>query len=108
MDDKKIDPVTRRSFMGKAGIATLATASLATEATAAAGSTKGPARTYYATQRVVQEWSFTSGKAYTDPFNQVELDVIFTDPQGKEHRMPAFWAGDQTWRVRFSGAKMGK
>ena len=62
------------------------------------------ANTYYATQRVVQEMSFSSGKAYSDPFNQVELDVIFIDPQGKESRMPAFWAGDQTWQVRFGAA----
>lgn len=117
MEDRKIDPVTRRSFIEKAGIATLATASLATAGTseAATASTPNskplataPPRTYYATQRLVQEWGFTSGKAYSDPFNQVELDVIFTDPQGQEHRMPTFWAGDQTWRVRFSAAKTGK
>jgi len=112
MEDRKIDPVTRRSFIGKSGIASLATASLATagslDALAATVRNAQPARTYYATQRVVQEWGFTSGKAYSDPFNQVELDVIFTDPQGEEHRMPAFWAGDQNWRVRFSGTKTGK
>ena len=112
MEDRKIDPVTRRSFIGKSGIASLATASLATagslDALAATVRNAQPARTYYATQRVVQEWGFTSGKAYSDPFNQVELDVIFTDPQGQEHRMPAFWAGDQTWRVRFSATKTGK
>src|SRR6476659_9942426 len=112
MEDRKIDPVTRRSFIGKSGIASLATASLATagslDALAATVRNAQPARTYYATQRVVQEWGFTSGKAYADPFNQVELDAIFTDPQGQEHRMPTFWAGGQTWRVRFSAAKTGK
>ena len=113
MEDGKITPVTRRSFIEKAGITTLATASLATAVSSEASSaptrsSKGAPRTYYATQRLVQEWGFTSGKAYADPFNQVELDVIFTDPQGQEHRMPAFWAGGQTWRVRFSAAKTGK
>ena len=48
------------------------------------------------------------GQAYLDPFNQVELDVILADLKDKEHRMPAFWAGDQTWRVRFSATKTGK
>lgn len=111
MDDERTDRVTRRSFIEKAGIATLGTASLAASAIPA-DSSKGrhsPAQTtYYATQRLVQEWSFISGKAYTDPFNQVELDVIFTDPRGKEHRMPAFWAGEQTWKVRFGAASLGK
>jgi hypothetical protein len=113
MEDGKIDPVTRRFFIGKAGIATLGTTSLAAAASAtSADRSKGHhssvQTTYYATQRLVQEWSFTSGKTYTDPFNQVELDVIFTDPQSKEHRAPAFWAGEQTWKVRFSAASPGK
>src|ERR1700686_2125397 len=113
MEDGKIDPVTRRFFIAKAGIATLGTTSLAAAASAtSADGSKGHhssvQTTYYATQRLVQEWSFTSGKTYTDPFNQVELDVIFTDPQSKEHRAPSFWAGEQTWKVRFSAASPGK
>ena len=116
MEDGKIDPVTRRSFLGKAGLVTLSTASLAAAGAAESGAsethssknrhTQSP--TYYAMQRSVQEWSFTSGKAYADPFNQVELDVIFKDADGQESRMPAFWAGEQTWNVRFSAAKPGK
>ncbi|GAJ03891.1 unnamed protein product, partial [marine sediment metagenome] len=35
------------------------------------------------------------------------LDVIFTDPSGDEHLTPAFWAGEQTWRVRYASSKMG-
>src|SRR5215472_15956242 len=116
MEDRKIEPVTRRSFMEKAGVATLAAASLATAGTSEASTAPTPnsksatalPRTYYATQWIVQEWAFTSGKAYSDPFNQVELNVIFADPQGQEDRMPAFWAGDQTWRVRYSAGKIGK
>ena len=42
----------------------------------------------YATQYCASEWSFASGKAYSDPFNQVELDVLFSDPQGQEWRVP--------------------
>ena len=99
---------TRRSFMGKAVIAALGTASLAGAAAETAKSKQSPSSTtYYATQRLVQEFSFRSGKTYSDPFNQVELDVIFTDPLGKEFRMPAFWAGEQTWKVRF-GAPASK
>ena len=34
--------------------------------------------------------------------------MVFTDPEGKEHRMPAFWAGEQTWKVRFAAGSVGK
>ena len=54
------------------------------------------------------EWAYTSGKAYTDPFNEVELDVVVTDPDGQELTVPAFWAGDQTWRVRFAPRQIGQ
>ncbi|NOY82068.1 MAG: DUF4038 domain-containing protein [Kiritimatiellaeota bacterium] len=59
-------------------------------------------------QNCVAEWHFTSRKSYADPFHDVELDVIVTDPDGAEHRVPAFWAGGATWRVRYSPAKIGK
>src|SRR5512136_1791587 len=62
----------------------------------------------YVAQHCVAEWSFTSGKAYyPDPFNDVELDVIFSGPDGAEQRVPAFWAGEQTWGVRFSAPTVG-
>ena len=54
------------------------------------------------------EWSLASGKAYADPFNDVELDVIFTDPDGEERRVPAFWAGENVWRVRYASPKVGR
>ncbi|MEI7935988.1 MAG: hypothetical protein WCK27_04800 [Verrucomicrobiota bacterium] len=38
----------------------------------------------------VTEWSFSSGKAYADPFNDVELDVLITAPDKSEQRVPAF------------------
>jgi len=49
----------------------------------------------HALQNWATEWSYTSVKPYDDPFNDVELDVIFTDPEGKE------------WRVRFVGQTPG-
>jgi len=61
----------------------------------------------YGTQYSVSEWGFTSGKPYADPFNQVELDVIFTHEQGGEWRVPAYWAGGQEWRVRFGPPAVG-
>ncbi len=48
-----------------------------------------------------------SARSYTDPFNDVEVDVAFTDECGRETRVPAFWAGDSIWRVRFSSPELG-
>jgi hypothetical protein len=48
------------------------------------------------------EWSCTSGKQYDDPFNQVDVDAIVTLPSGSEERVPGFWAGGATWRMRFA------
>jgi hypothetical protein len=61
------------------------------------------------TQRnCMTEWSFRSGRTYADPFNEVELDVIFRSPGGEELQVPAFWAGEQSWRVRFAPAEVGR
>lgn len=48
------------------------------------------------------EWSISSARTYADPFNEVELDFIFTQPTGRDWHVPAFWAGGLEWRVRFS------
>jgi hypothetical protein len=61
----------------------------------------------YATQHTVCEWSYTTGKPYRDPFNEVVLDVIFAGPDGTEYRVPAFWAGETIWRVRFAAPTVG-
>lgn len=46
------------------------------------------------------ECNFESGKHYDDPFNDVEVDVVFTSPGGS-WRVPAFWQGGSQWTVRF-------
>jgi hypothetical protein len=56
----------------------------------------------------VSEWTFTSAKDHPDPFNEIELDAVFTDPKGKTLRVPAFWAGGRTWKVRCSSPLPGK
>jgi hypothetical protein len=53
------------------------------------------------------EIALTSGKAYADPFNEVELDVVFTTPSGKELRIPAYWAGGGKWCARYASAEVG-
>jgi len=58
-------------------------------------------------EHCVSEWSFSSGKAYADPFNEVEVDVVVQDGAGRAWRVPAYWAGDQEWRVRFAPPAAG-
>jgi hypothetical protein len=48
------------------------------------------------------EWAYESGKQYTDPFNQVDVDAIITLPNGEQEKVPAFWAGGSAWRIRYS------
>jgi hypothetical protein len=99
--------LNRRSFLEKAGASVTAGSLPIAAASAGAARHKlpnhdqdDPAR--YGVARCVVEWSYTAAKPNSDPFNNLELDVIFTDPHGNEHTVPAFWAGEQTWRVRYS------
>ncbi len=61
-----------------------------------------------AVQNCPSEWSYRSSKHYSDPFQEVEMDVIFKSPSGAEHRVPAFWGGDDVWRVRYAPPVAGQ
>lgn len=54
------------------------------------------------------EITWVSTKDYDDPFNTVDLDCIFSGPDGRELRVPAFWAGERTWRARFASPRLGQ
>lgn len=86
------DPMSRRTFVK------------ALAASAVASSVTKPAlpEARAAICGVATEWSWTSGKQYSDPFNQLDVDAIVTLPSGIEERVPAFWAGESTWRVRYA------
>ncbi|MHB8971136.1 MAG: apiosidase-like domain-containing protein [Pirellulaceae bacterium] len=59
-----------------------------------------------AEQWVVSETSFTSAKKYDNPFVDVEVDVVFK--QGEQQwKVPAYWAGGDTWTVRFAPPLQG-
>ena len=60
----------------------------------------------FAFQYEVSEWGYVSGKAYADPFNNVELDVVLTSSKG-QWRVPTYWAGGNEWRVRFAPPEVG-
>jgi hypothetical protein len=52
------------------------------------------------------EFLMESAKAYVDPFNEIEVNVVFNKGELK-WRVPAFWAGGQRWRVRFAPPEVG-
>lgn len=56
---------------------------------------------------VPTEWGYESARPYSDPFNQIEVDALVTTPSGAEERVPAFWAGDSSWRVRYAPPQPG-
>ena len=56
---------------------------------------------------VVTEISLTATRLHADPFNEVRLDVVFTDPQGRKLRVPTFWAGGNLWKVRYASPVVG-
>jgi len=85
-----MDPVTRRTFC-----TTLVASSLY-------------AQSHFVALNAVTEWTFESGKQYSDPFNDIELDVVFKSPSGRTLRVPTFWAGQGTWRVRFAAEEVGR
>lgn len=53
------------------------------------------------------ELALTAERAYRDAFNELEVDVIFSDAAGASWRVPAFWAGDDTFRARFAAPEPG-
>ncbi len=55
----------------------------------------------------VVEVTFTAEQKYADPFNDVTLDLIVTDPHGGTKRLPAYWAGGNEWRGRYSSPIVG-
>jgi len=54
------------------------------------------------------EISLTAAKIPADPFNDVILDAVFIDPQGRELRVPAFWAGGKVWKIRYASPLVGR
>jgi hypothetical protein len=91
------DAISRRTFV-KAVAASAVVTSLARN---------GAAEERPATAGTPTEWSYTSGKQYADPFNEVDVDAIVSLPAGGEERVPGFWAGGSTWTVRYAPPSPG-
>lgn len=54
------------------------------------------------------ELSFTFKTVYSNPLQDAALVAQFTTPSGKTHRVPGFWDGDMTWKVRFAPDEIGR
>ena len=55
----------------------------------------------------VAELSLVSATSYDNPFLEVEVDAVVTRPDGEHLRVPAFWAGGTTWKVRYASEQAG-
>jgi hypothetical protein len=55
----------------------------------------------------VREIPLVSSKSNANPFTEVELDAVVTRPDGKQLRVPAFWAGGKDWKFRYASAQPG-
>ena len=84
-------PMLRRSFLALSAAAPFSTA-------------VGQSR--FTVARTVAEWPFTASRPHASP-DELELDVVFKGPSA-EHRVPAFWAGGNEWRVRFAAPAPGR
>lgn len=55
----------------------------------------------------VKEVTITSSKMYDNPFMDIELDAVVSRPDGKEMRVPMFWAGSNNWSLRYASNIVG-
>jgi hypothetical protein len=57
---------------------------------------------------VMVEITLTASRDYHDAFHEVALDLLFETPQGGTLKMPAYWAGGRTWKVRYASPAIGE
>ena len=53
------------------------------------------------------EIDFAAVRIHREPFVQVTLDIVFTDPAGVPRTVPAFWTGGYQWKARYSSPVVG-
>ncbi len=70
-------------------------------------SARGAAAPTRAEANVPVEITLVAQRPHADPFNDVTLDVLFTDPAGTVRQVPAFWAGGVQWKVRYASPLTG-
>jgi len=63
---------------------------------------------YLATQaHRCAEWTLTASRRREDPWGETAVTAVMTAADGSTQRVPAFWDGGLTWRVRLSAATPG-
>ena len=55
----------------------------------------------------VAEVALVSGKTYKNPFVEIELNAVVTQPDGNKLRVPMFWAGGNRWCLRYASTTVG-
>lgn len=58
-------------------------------------------------KNVMVEWKLHSVVKYENSFNDIDLDVVIKTPSGKKLVIPAFWAGGDKWKIRYSSNELG-
>ena len=53
------------------------------------------------------EIALQAANPHADPFNTVQVDVLFTQPDGLSRLVPAFWDGGSIWKVRYASSVLG-
>jgi hypothetical protein len=53
------------------------------------------------------EQTFESAANYANPAQEASLVATFTSPSGNKLKVPGFWDGGKTWRVRFAPTQAG-
>lgn len=54
------------------------------------------------------EIELVSDRDHADPYRDVEVEAVFTGPDGQRISRPAFWDGGRTWRIRFAPTAAGE
>jgi len=55
----------------------------------------------------VVEVALISGKTYKNPFVEIELNAVVTQPDSNKLRVPMFWAGGNRWCLRYASSIAG-
>ncbi|MFO7917201.1 MAG: DUF5060 domain-containing protein, partial [Anaerolineae bacterium] len=58
-------------------------------------------------RREVGEWVLHGERTYENPFADVIVEAVFEVPSGQVLKVPGFYDGENTWRVRFNPAEVG-
>ena len=56
----------------------------------------------------MSEFTFTAAQEYPNGFISPQFDAVFTAPDGSIYKVPGFWDGGKTWKVRFTPTMPGK